>query len=204
MKIVHFSDWHGQQMRLPSADLYVCTGDMYADYVQGTEPRAQVAEAAQRAGWFRTVAASPDAPIVCVRGNHDIAPLAPLFVGCNLVHEFVDNEQVTLAGLRVTGHRGIPSVPLSRGGWSDELSRADLMDRVRAMPAADLVLTHYAPQGILDSNFGLGGMVNVLWHKLDGHGLHCFGHIHECGGLVERIDELTFSNAACTFNVVTI
>lgn len=32
MKIVHFSDWHGDAMPLPHADLYVCTGDMLPNF----------------------------------------------------------------------------------------------------------------------------------------------------------------------------
>lgn len=32
MRIVHFSDWHGDVFSLPPADLYVCTGDMLPNF----------------------------------------------------------------------------------------------------------------------------------------------------------------------------
>jgi Icc-related predicted phosphoesterase len=32
MRIVHFSDWHGDMFWLPPADLYVCTGDMLPNF----------------------------------------------------------------------------------------------------------------------------------------------------------------------------
>ncbi|MEI7741463.1 MAG: metallophosphoesterase [bacterium] len=32
MRIVHFSDWHGETKNLPPADLYVCTGDMLPNF----------------------------------------------------------------------------------------------------------------------------------------------------------------------------
>lgn len=32
MRIVHCSDWHGDWQKLPHADLYVITGDMFDNY----------------------------------------------------------------------------------------------------------------------------------------------------------------------------
>lgn len=39
VKIVHFSDWHGQFSPLPEADVYVCTGDMLTNFPVHREPR---------------------------------------------------------------------------------------------------------------------------------------------------------------------
>lgn len=242
MKIVHFSDWHWKIADLPEADLYVCTGDMYDNYPVRNQPadrlrmdgsrgwridpeweREMQANDVKRfvaAGGFRDHLGSPDAPIVCVRGNHDFIDLAPLFEGCNLVHEFIGNEIVEVLGLRVTGHRGIPFI---FGSWNDEIERDVLFDRVRQMPDADLFLTHYAPAGILDfevmskgrvESYGLEGMKEELIKKMGPAAVHCFGHIHGSGGMKKELGEgaviggegpyTVFSNAACTFNEIIL
>lgn len=219
MRIVHFSDWHWSFERsLPEADLYVCTGDMLDNYgiarpapgfpfglaiepeYEASRQRADV-EAFVRARGFRRLLGSPDAPVVCVRGNHDFMDLAPLFEGCNLVHEFIANEQIEVCGLRVTGHRGIPYI---MGTWADETPRPDLLDRFRAMPRADLYLTHYAPAGILDERLGLDGVASALARRhTDDSFIHCFGHIHEAYG-VAQFGSGVFSNAATTWHVIEV
>ena len=37
VRIVHFSDWHGQFYDLPEADLYICTGDLLSSYPEIVE-----------------------------------------------------------------------------------------------------------------------------------------------------------------------
>lgn len=153
---------------------------------------------------------SPDAPIVCVRGNHDFIDLAPLFSGCNLLHEFVNNELIEWNGVKITGHQGIPYI---YGGWNDEVQPADLHDRLRAMPKADIFLTHYAPAGMLDceyhstgavrAKYGLQGMGPIILNKANADtALHCFGHIHGDGGKVLDVQGFLFSNAAEAVNVI--
>jgi Icc-related predicted phosphoesterase len=234
MRVCHFSDMHGNFRQLPAADLYICTGDALQNFplAPGTRhPQLRRdgtvrfwtidkdVEAAEQTRWlttflldggFRRYLASPDAPIVCVRGNHDFVDLARLFEGCNLVHEFIDSEGIDLevAGetVRIAGHRGIPYI---FGSWNDEESRADLKDRFRRMPLADIYLTHFPPAGILDSempsghgeSYGLEGVVDALTYRVQ-RALHCFGHIHECGGRTKKVGDVTFSNAATTHNVI--
>lgn len=238
MKIVHFSDWHWNFRSLPDADLYVCTGDMYDNYPVHDKPRdrrrmdgsygwridrerEEAFQAADTAlfvkeGGFRRFLNSPDAPIVCVRGNHDFIDLAPLFQGCGPVHELRDNELLEVNGFRITGHRGIPFI---FGSWNDEVQRDVLLARVKAMPEADIFLTHYPPADILDyeimargriESYGLEGMKEELFNKMGSVAVHCFGHIHGCGGLTKELGEgaiiggegpyTIFSNAACNFN----
>lgn len=252
IRICHFSDWHGSTIKLPPADLYVCTGDMMSNYPVKDKPmdrrrmdgtwgyridpdneRIRQGEDVKhfiKDGGYRLLLGSPDAPIVCVRGNHDFIDIGRLFWGCNFIHEFIDNELIEVAGLRVTGHRGIPFI---FGSWNDETQRPDLMDRVRQMPDADLFLTHYPPAGMLDASmppglsmgggwaesYGLDGMTNEIIKRvssefeLTDNGLldetparaaHCFGHIHECGGYMTKAVDVMFSNAATTVNVFEI
>lgn len=214
MRIIHFSDWHNDFSVLPEADLYVCTGDMMPDNMNAPAPspykykhynerfqKEWQALTAEHDPPFTYYLGSPRAPIVCVRGNHDYADLAPMFQGCNLIHEFLDNEVIELLGLRITGHRGVPYIS---GYFSDEFMRADLLDRVRAMPEADLILTHYPPGGMLDNDWGLSGMQAALIKKMKPTSVHMFGHIHECGGRIENEGDGRFSNAATTFNVIDL
>ncbi len=238
MRIVHGSDWHWVFRSVPEADLYIFTGDMMDNYPTRQGPKDRMRADGVSYGWrisyenerlrqgeavkhfvrdggFRACLGSPDAPILCVRGNHDFMDLAPLFEGCNLVHEFVNNEVVEVLGKRASGHRGIPYI---YGSWNDEMQRPDLMDRVRAIPDnLDLLLTHYPPALVLDmevsSNgrvdaYGLEGMSHVVFNKMNHGGAHFFGHIHGAGGRTEKIEDpefsMTFSNAATTFNVIDL
>ncbi len=233
MRIVHGSDFHWQFGKLPEADLYVFTGDLYDNYLRLSKPtkkqakkmdylgqdghggsyiidKAYEAQMQRKAallfaksGGFRQYLGSPDAPIVAVRGNHDFTDVAPIFLGCNFVHEFVNNEVVEVAGLRITGHRGVPWI---NGNWNDEMTHADLTDRVRDFDmSCDLYLTHYPPAGIgldLPGHWGLSAMVNWFGYNHVGKPLLCHGHIHECGGLVKQVLNATYSNAATTYNVI--
>lgn len=232
MKIVHASDWHWSFRKVPEADLYVFTGDMMMNYPVKDKPmdrlridgslgyrispeneRIRQTEDVKHflaAGGLRPYLGSPDAPILAVRGNHDFIDIKLLFEGCNFVHEFVDNEVVEVLGLKASGHRGIPWI---FGSWNDETQRPDLVERVRRVPdGIDLLLTHYPPLLVLDSEIvGVGksyrvesyGLEGMHWHviqKLNHGGVHMFGHIHGSGGRVEHADDVVFSNAATTFN----
>ena len=232
MRIIHFSDWHwgfvehpeSPKFQLPEADLYVCTGDMMDNFpvvsggwgwgddnlIRPENERIRQGEDIKhfvKDGGFKRFLGSPNAPIVCVRGNHDFIDLGRLFEGCNFVHEFKDNEVVEVLGLKVTGHRGIPFI---YGSWNDEVQKPDLLDRVRAIPnEVDLLLTHYPPSLILDSEgevraYGLEGMAGIIFQKINPGGAHMFGHIHGSGGRIERVDDMLFSNAATKYNVLEL
>lgn len=242
MRIVHFSDWHWRFRSLPEADLYVCTGDMYDNYPVPLMFGSRTCSDGSHANWtiertrevalqatdagvfvagggFRQLMGSPDAPVVCVRGNHDFADLSSLFGGCNLVHEFVDNEVIEVLGLRITGHRGIPCI---FGTWNDEVERPALTERVRRMERCDLFLTHYPPSGMLDYeilrgkvvSYGLDGMLEELESRMPLTAVHCFGHIHGCGGVIKETGpgsiiggegpRRVYSNAACHVNVIEV
>lgn len=222
MKIAHFSDWHGNFLpfknNIPDADLYICTGDMLRNFCKTKTERAIFRNDGVYPGFDKNIEKEKqlewvvnfvydggfhhyfgDKPIVCVRGNHDFIDLDYLFTHCNLIHEFIDNEVIEFGGFKITGHRGIPYI---YGTWNDEYHRADLKDKMRAMDlSCDIFLTHYAPAGALDLNFGLEGMLSNFM-KVEHNMLHCFGHIHECGGLTENESNMVFSNAAQSMNEI--
>lgn len=221
IRIVHISDWHGQIYKLPKADLYVATGDMYCNYVRYLNTKLSnnkndhskftvdnAYDAAQQEKFAKKYGAQQmreaigsDAPVVCVRGNHCYADAWHLFAKCNLVHEFLNNEVIEVAGLKVTGHRGCPPI---NGTWSDEMSNADLMDRVRAMdPSCDLYLTHYPSDGSgLGKRWGFQGMSNWFDYQCQTeYPLHLAGHVHEGYGW-SKLGRVFSSNASEWFNVI--
>lgn len=131
----------------------------------------------QKIGGYRQFLASPDAPVVCVRGNHDFTDLAPAFGGD--VWE-VDNDPtrtITIGGLKIGGFRGIPYI---NGEWSDEKQKMKVADwgeddlTPRKLPGdvdrsdvkglddlesiiglvpkdIDILISHCPPRGLLDS-----------------------------------------------------
>lgn len=222
MLICHVSDTHWTTDAYPAADLYVFTGDHLRNFafkvvraygsdwtidpkVERVKQKLAMAEFAKLVG-LRSFLGSPDAPIVCVRGNHDFVPIAPLFEGCNLVHEFVDNEVVSAAGLSITGHRGVPWIGGDRPGiWNDEVSRADLIARFKRMdPGCDLYVTHYPPSGVgLGEPYGLEEIDNWMQYNTEAEcPMHLFGHIHEHGGQAHPLGRIFYSNAATTWNLI--
>lgn len=151
-----------------------------------------------------------EAPIVCVRGNHDFVRLSPLLSTSTKgpVYEYdgPTDRFPDLCGLKICGFRGINYI---NGRWSDEMHDSDLQKLVDELPDDfDLLITHTPPAGILDyvdydrEHIGAKPLAAKL-NRLMMQGkkfIHCFGHNHEEGGVVKEIDGCTFSNAATTAN----
>jgi Icc-related predicted phosphoesterase len=177
------------------------------------EKRLQADYLAHRGhGYLRRLLGTPDAPVVCVRGNHDFTDLAPAFDGGETLEIGLDPTVVfhlVVDGrmLRIGGMRGMA---FFHGNWADELTEAEFARRAALLPRdLDLLVTHNPGKGILDEMIA-GEPVGsaALRADLDAraaspHPLlaHCFGHIHEACGTV-RIGTTTYSNAATGFHVI--
>lgn len=143
---------------------------------------------------------NPDAPIICVRGNHDFVPLAELFGGD--VWEATDDptRTTTIQGLTVGGCRGVNFI---QGEWTDELYGSQFDERAEKLPDnIDLLLTHSPPYGLLDFYGGsyvgsraLRRYVNKRSYSDSNIRAHFFGHIHEAFGSRNAAGTV-FSNAA--------
>lgn len=154
---------------------------------------------------------SRNAHVICVRGNHDFVPLAPLFGGN--VHELGEppcDFVLTLFGIRWGSIRGINYI---EGEWSDELEEPEWDARVRGLPNdIDVLLSHAPPQGILDGAWGRRFGSRALRSYLTVRDLtvdrplraHLFGHIHEDNGKMIAPNGTMFVNSATTFNLIDI
>jgi len=86
--------------------------------------------------------AGVDLPKLGVRGNHD-APDALAAVGAEDLHL----RRIELGGLSFTGFAGSPRYsPHGGNQWTEPEAR----DMLRALPAADVLLTHSPPEGVND------------------------------------------------------
>lgn len=223
LTIIHFSDWHGDWTKLPPADVYCCTGDMYPNYllpeVDGrlVNPAREQAQQLHYAadvlkytrGFRESCLGSPEAPVVCVRGNHDFAPLAPLFQG-GMVYEFGRNlTHVKLQGVMFGGARGVPE---RSHEWSDELSDDAFEARLNKLPpTVRVLLTHTPAMDLLDypdDKFHDGSF--PLRCYLEDHppvAALC-GHAHgargQCTFTLDCGADVYISNAATDFNVIVL
>lgn len=158
---------------------------------------------------LRTFFGSPDAPVICVRGNHDFVDLGPMFEG--EVYEISKScYSYNVLGLDVGGFRGINYIA---GEWSDETPMYNFYDMVRRLPKnLDLMVTHSPPYNILDGRFNekYGIQAYAAWitekiyleEKLPK--LFCFGHIHNDHQVLNWEDGTIFSNAATTHNIIEL
>ena len=156
--------------------------------------------------------ASIDAPVACVRGNHDFTDLAPLFGGDVWEVSLDPSRTIELFDLKFGGVRGV--MPIG-SEWSDETTDNDMLEQTNKIPMdVDVLISHSPPMGVLDgyrgSHYGAQALKNYIvrreYAEYDGGKkllAHAFGHIHEAN---ERKDEggTIYSNAACSHRVLEI
>lgn len=216
-------------MQLPPADVYVCTGDMLPNFPitpkkrdfsfgvvdwRKIDPDHEYVNQnawAKRQGSYRQFFGSPDAPVVCVRGNHCFIGLAPMFSGGEVWEvSHLPHRTKEYCGLKFGGVRGINYIC---GEWSDELGGAEWSKAVDELPMdVDVLVSHAPPRGILDSlpwgkvhlgSDALASYVNRRMMESFPLRAHLFGHIHECC-VTEQVGDTLFSNAATTFHELDI
>jgi Icc-related predicted phosphoesterase len=212
VRIVHFSDWHGQWFNLPEADLYICTGDMTYNHgpaFVGDEVVYVIQQELQerelnKTGSLRKFLGSSDAPVVVVRGNHDYVDFAPFFGGeCFEITED-PTRFIEYCGFRIGGFRGVPPV----WKWNDLLGPQQMQQRLESLPEVDILVTHGPPKHILADIFGSKEYLEWLHAKHTYRDwlpkLCCFGHIHEVGGHKANHFGVLFSNASLKYNIIDL
>lgn len=224
LRIVHASDWHGTAAKLPFADVYFVTGDMYENYhrydraycrinrIPWTDPDW---EESNQLKWakennFRDFLENKDALVVLVRGNHDFADLKHLYSGGPTFEFGLDGSHTEVQGLKIAGVRGWPG---AGGDWSDGLTLEQFRSQIAKLPMeVDFLLSHTPPHRILDKvdtglhlgSPAISSYLNKHFYNPSNLRLHCFGHIHEQFGITTKGDknsEIIFSNAAVGYNI---
>lgn len=205
MRIVHFSDWHAERMALPAADLYVCTGDMYPDgpgLMNGDRAAEYQMNWVEENGPIKL-----EAPVLCVRGNHDFADLDLLFEAPKVFEICRPSDAMYKGDLYMGGTRGVRWLG---GHWSDELYDPELAGRLRGVGPVDVLLTHGPAYGGLDAKHSpTGGHVGsrALRSYLRRYEpiVHFHGHCHGAfGTLFNPRTGLTTVNSACGWSLVDV
>lgn len=190
MTILHLSDTHNHHHDLgdmPSADVLVHSGD----FTMGGSDM----EALDFLEWFCDL---PYKHKIFIAGNHDDCMMDATLVGlpCN-VH-YLHDSGITIDGV---SFYGVPMLAAFADGEMKLTERYDLIpDNV------DVLITHRAPLGILDStnstiHYGSSLLLDRL--KSVKPKIHLFGHTHDAYGTT-RWNGITFSNAAVADDIYNI
>jgi|WetSurSiteA1Bulk_404760.scaffolds.fasta_scaffold06411_4 Icc-related predicted phosphoesterase len=194
MKIVAFSDIHGQQNKQLTewfnnnpADLLLFAGDLQ---------RNQTDFGMNFVAWVHSL---PYTKKVLVFGNHDgnSADVMNFIKNNNLTDiVFLNNESITVDGIKIFGS---PHSVLY-GSWWFMMKDEELASLWKKIPDdTDILITHGPPLGILDDTIDgfTTGSKTLLRRVFELQQLkyHIFGHIHESHGKRE-IGERTFMNVS--------
>jgi len=231
IKILHISDCHGKNIKLPKEkfQFFIETGDFSAHDISNFTVDSQYnryinkdVEAKFQKHWFiekripfyQKVDAQHK---VVLFGNHDFWTPDDLING---IHISRTTKTITVGGLKIgilAGSNIIKNGGIV-GGWNDEISEEEFRNRILSLDSdIDILISHQPPYGIFDNAFGIRlgsfsiydsifGLIGKppFFTKLKAH---LFGHIHENSGIeVREIEErkITFSNASRKYNILEV
>lgn len=203
-KIVAISDTHGlhRHLKIPKCDLLIHCGDFTG--VGRPEEIAQFKE------WLLHLLDEGAAEkIVIIPGNHDLLfeaneEMARKIMSDPRIHVLIE-QSVELFGLKIFGSPYTPTF----FDWAFMRNESTLFYHWKKIPDdADIVITHGAPWGHLDSISrppGHAGSQTLLDRILEVMPkYHLFGHLHMDGGRIKELymgEEgervITLINAAC-------
>ena len=178
IKIFAFADTHGKhrQLEIPkNANMLVCAGDV-----------CNGGNGGQLDDFYAWFAAQPAKYKLFVPGNHDLPfdlnpKLAALYIPQSVT--YVESGGFRLGGIHF---HVLPVRP-----WMHSQEAPQFFPR-----NVDVLVTHGAPLGILDTNAHLG--CKILRNIVDKTQpkIHIFGHCHENGNQKTTIGNTTFYNVA--------
>jgi len=213
MKILHISDWHGQFL-FPDeqCDVIVSSGDMLPIFARNNI----VYNISAQKYWIRNNISRfknliGDSKFLSCSGNHDFVSLASELVKYNIDAVDLDTTWIKYEGISFAG---FPYIPYIIGEWNFELVDDDLRKKTNKFldkcSGTDILVMHCPPYGILDEldKFTkIGGNVhltNSLFYRMEMlPKALCCGHFHLNYGIT-KINNILFSNAATTYNVLEI
>ena len=184
MNILHISDTHGKHRELadmPPADVLVHSGD----FTMGGSDM----EALDFLEWFCDL---PYKHKIFIAGNHDDCMIDATLEGLPDNVHYLHDSGIIIDGVSFYG------VPMLAEFADGEMK---LMERYNLIPdKADVLITHRAPLGILDSmdskiHYGSSLLLDKVASIKPR--LCLFGHTHDANG-VKEWEGITFSNGAVT------
>jgi Icc-related predicted phosphoesterase len=197
MKIIAFSDIHGQQNEKlthwfngNSADLLIFAGDLQKN--QTTDYGRDFIN------WFHGL---PYPEKILVYGNHDSHYKEInnyLEINKKMFSEItvLNNSSVNIDGIEIFGSPH----SVEYGSWWFMMKDEDLAGLWKLIPNnTNILITHGPPYGILDNTCeGIAAGSKTLLErlkKLNDLKYHIFGHIHEGNG-IKKVDYKTFLNVS--------
>ncbi|MCA9685083.1 MAG: metallophosphatase domain-containing protein [Myxococcales bacterium] len=181
------SDTHGRHDEYGALE-----GDVLIHCGDGSESSAESVAALDE--WFGRQRCEH---VLAVGGNHDFEILRRTRNEEQVFRHarFLLDEAVELGGLRFYGSPWVPGL----FGWAFYAKDETLAGHWARIPSdTDVLITHTPPAGILDRDRGgYGYGCAQLLRRVDEiePRVHCFGHIHASGGVLER-SATTFVNAS--------
>jgi len=192
MKLVIISDSHGYNLphegvKIPDGDVLIHCGDMLN---HGTKTDLIIFTS-----WFESL---PHRHKIVIAGNHDIC-LETYPANRNLFGDdvyYLHNESVIIDDISFWGSPYTPEF----NDWAFNIPRGDqLKINWAQIPIhTDVVITHGPPMGILDRNsYGIPCGCEDLKNAIERIEpmVHCFGHVHEAMGSLEK-NGTTYINAS--------
>lgn len=212
LRILHTSDLHARTdflldaMRTMEWDVWVDTGDFFPNRTAGNrhvEPGFQTRWTEWPALGPKLVKILRDRPLLSVAGNHDYISLAQVVRKAGGVAHDINQGPVTVEGLTFAGFSGIPWIA---GVWNGETPQEGFVPRIAAVLELQpqVLLTHAPPAGVLDQDdygesidgYGITALTSALFYQEHTVRHHFFGHIHEQGGKILTLNNITFHNGA--------
>lgn len=186
MLIDCISDLHGFYPDLKGGDLLLVAGDLVA--------RGSVDEYDRFMTWLLE---QPYRCKVVIAGNHDgLIEKGRVVIENENIHYLCDSG-IVFEGMKIWGS---PFTPTFLSWYFMRDRGASIKKHWDLIPEdTDILMTHGPPHGILDltsDNIHAGCEELRLAVERVKPKIHCFGHIHECGGKISEIGPTSFVNCS--------
>lgn len=191
MLIEFISDLHGFLPELKGGDLLIIAGDLTANDSKE-----------EYDAFIRWLSQLPHRCKVFIAGNHDgLIEKGKVTIGSDLheknIHYLCDSS-IEFEGIKIWGSPYTPTFE----SWHFMRDRGqDIKKHWDIIPSdIDILVTHGPPYGIFDKTIeefqvGCEDLREAVQARIKPH-IHCFGHIHECGNNVKKIDLTTYVNCS--------
>ncbi len=187
--ITAISDLHGHYPSLPGGDLLLIAGDLTA--------RDTLLEYIKFMDWLNGLSYRCK---VVVAGNHDGQIESEKITISNEANNiyYLCDSGLEFEGLKIWGSPYTPTFE----NWHFMRNRGvDIKKHWDIIPAGiDVLVTHGPPYGIFDNiedglRVGCEDLIQAVSERVKPR-IHCFGHIHEDGGSMKKIDETIYINCS--------